>query len=283
MSNSKSSAGFMLALIVALFFLAAAAFGLTWLFGMHTVSAENGEEVVLIDKPFFFGHKGVRDTVMKTGDRSLEFYSTTAIPVVVTPVTKSMQFENLSTKDGTFLDFDTSITVSVTDSRNLIGTKGEQWFENSLQKPWISTFRELVKAYTVDELLQDRTVMPNIEAELLDTLNQRATFDKLAIKISDFNMGQGRPNKVVVAQMDESAREVQAATTHAKAKLAQDARKEAELARGEADKAYAGKMNYTPEQVVQLSAINAYSEACKTGNKCIIMAPGAIPAITVGK
>lgn len=286
MSKKEDSlgTGFWIGLVIALAVVGAIAFGLTWAFGMHTVAADNGEEVVLVDKPFFWGHKGVRDYVLKTGDRQLEWYSTTAIPVVITPVSLNMPFENLSTKDGTFLDFDTSITVTVTDSKNLIGTKGAAWFENSLQKPWIATFRNLVKLYTVDQLLQDPAIMPLIEDQLLATLNDRAREDKLAIKISDFNMGQGKPNKVVVNQMDESAREVQAATTHAKAKIAQEARKAAEVARGEADSAYAAKMGYSPEQVVQMAAINAYSEACKQeGAKCVIMAPGANPVIGLGK
>lgn len=258
-------------------------FALFWMFGTRSVTADNGEEVVLIDKPYFFGDKGVRPGVMKTGDRQIVWWTTDAVGVIVTPVTQTMQFDNLSTKDGTFLDFDTSITIRVTDARGLIASKGAAWFENSLAKPWMSTFRELIKQYTVEELLQDTTTMVNIEAALLKTLNDRANTDGLAVTISDFNMGQGRPNKVVIAQMDETAREVQATTTHNKAKIAQDARKLSEQARGEADKAYAGKMDYTPEQVIQIAAINAYAKACETGNKCVIMAAGANPGVNIGK
>ncbi|MNV64892.1 FtsH protease regulator HflK [compost metagenome] len=195
-----------------------------------------------------------------------------------------MQFDNLSTKDGTFLDFDTSITYRVTDARGLIASKGVAWFENSLAKPWMSTFRELIKQYTVADLLQDTTIMVKIEADLLKTLNDRAKADGLAVTISDFNMGQGRPNKVVIAQMDETSRSVQAATTWQKEELAQGARQKSEEARGEADKAYAGKMHYTPEQVIQIAAINAYAKACEAdGAKCVIMAQGATPVIGLGK
>jgi regulator of protease activity HflC (stomatin/prohibitin superfamily) len=221
---------------------------------------------------------------MKTGDRQIVWWTTDAVGVVVTPVTKTMQFDNLSTKDGTFLDFDTSITIRVTDARGLIASKGREWFANSLAKPWMSTFRELIKQYTVEQLLQDTTTMVKIEAALLQTLNDRADSDKLAVTISDFNMGQGRPNKTVIAQMDETSRAVQAATTWAKEELAQKARQKAEESRGEADKAYAAKMNYTPEQVIQIAAINSYSKACETaGTNCVIMAQGAAPVIGIGK
>lgn len=283
--NMKKQRGSALAgLLMAVLVIVVVGYGLLWVFAKHSIVAENGMEVVVFDKPYFWGHEGVRPETLKAGTRSVEWFTTTGIPVAITPVTKSLQFDNLSTKDGTFLDFDTAITVTVTNPKNLIGTKGELWFENSLQKPWISAFRELIKQYTVDELLQDRTVMPKIEDALLSTLNDRAVKDKLDIKISDFNMGQGRPNKVVVAQMDESARAVQAATTWAKEELAQGARQKAEEARGEADKAYASKMGYSPEQVVQMAAITAYSKACeKDGAKCVIMAPGANPVIGLGK
>lgn len=259
-------------------------YALFWMFGTRSVTADNGEEVVLIDKPYFFGDKGVRPGTMKTGDRQIVWWTTDAVGVVVTPVTQTMQFENLSTKDGTFLDFDTSITIRVTDARGLIASKGRDWFANSLAKPWMSTFRELIKLYTVEQLLQDTTVMVKIEAALLKTLNDRAVADNLAVTISDFNMGQGRPNKVVIAQMDETSRAVQAATTWAKEEAAQTARKASETARGDADSAYALKMGYSPEQVVQMAAITTYSEACKKeGAKCVIMAPGANPVIGLGK
>jgi regulator of protease activity HflC (stomatin/prohibitin superfamily) len=278
--RGNALAGLLLAVIVILVI----GYGLLWVFGTRSVTADNGEEVVLIDKPYWFGDKGVRPTTMKTGDRQIVWWTTDAFGVVVTPVTQTMKFEDLSTKDGTFLDFDTSITIRVTDARGLIASKGQKWFENSLAKPWMSTFRELIKLYTVEELLQDTTVMVKIEAALLKTLNDRVVADGLAVTISDFNMGQGRPNKLVIAQMDETSRAVQAATTWAKEQAAQIARKAAETARGDADSAYALKMGYSPEQVVQMAAITAYSKACeKDGAKCVIMAPGATPVIGLGK
>lgn len=253
---------------------------LVWFFGMRFITAENGHEVVLVDRPYFFGHEGVRETTLKPGSRSHEWKSTVGIPVIVTPQAMSVKFEDLSTRDGTFLDFDTSIQVQVTNARRLIATKGERWFENNLLKPWTSTFRDLVKVYTVDELLTKPEIMADMEDKLLKILNERAAQDGLDIKISDFNMGQGRPNASVIAQMDETSREVQAKITYDKAEAAQLSRKKSEEARGEADKAYAAKLGYSQEQVVQLEAIKAYAATCAT-SKCIIMAPGATPTIGV--
>lgn len=282
MNKQRGSAG--VGALLGLIVIVVVVYAAFWLFGTRSVTADNGEEVVLIDKPYFFGDKGVRPTTMKTGDRQIVWWTTDGVGVAVTPVTHSMQFDNLSTKDGTFLDFDTSITFRVTDARGLIASKGAKWFENSLAKPWMSTFRELIKLYTVEQLLQDTTTMVSIEEALLKTLNDRAKADGLAVTISDFNMGQGRPNKSVIGQMDETARAVQAATTWAKEELAQGARQKSEEARGEADKAYAAKMNYSPEQVIQLAAINAYAKACEAdGAKCVIMAQGATPVIGLGK
>lgn len=281
-AKQRGSAG--LGLLGVLFIVVVIVFLGTWFGFMKYIVAENGQEVVLVDSPYFFGREGVREQVIKPGHREHVWRTTKGISVTVTPQTISMKFDDLSTKDGTFLDFDTSIQVQVINSQRLIASKGVKWFENSLQKPWTSTFRDLVKTYSVDELLTKPEIMADMEAKLLKTLNDRAVSDQLDIKISDFNMGQGRPNKVVIAQMDESSREVQAAVTYAKAKIAQDARKASEIARGDADIAYANKMNYSPEQVVQMAAIKAYSEACnRDGAKCVIMAPGTNPVIGLSK
>jgi len=61
-------------------FLAVLGFFLTWLLFMHTEVAEPGQELVIVDKPYFFGHEGVRAETVKEG-RVLLFRTSTVVPV----------------------------------------------------------------------------------------------------------------------------------------------------------------------------------------------------------
>lgn len=251
-----------------------------WVFFKHSIIAENGQEVVLVDRPYFWGAEGVRPYTLKSGSRSVEWLTTVGIPVNVLPERIELPFEDLPTKDNYLLDYTTSIQVRVTDARQLIQTKGEKWFDNNLMAPWQSTFRDLAKSYTMSQLLSDATVAADIEKALLQTLNDRAKADGLNVIITDFNMGRGRPNDKVVDQLDETAAEQQRSVTLVAKEAAEIQRKKAEKARAEADKEYADKMGYTAEQSLQVNAIKAYSDACAKST-CVIMAPGAMPNISV--
>jgi regulator of protease activity HflC (stomatin/prohibitin superfamily) len=253
-----------------------------WATFQYSVITENGYESVIVDRPYFWGHEGVRPETQKSGTRSREWNTTIAIPVQMTPQTIPMQFDDLPTSDNILLDFSTSIQVQVTDARKLIQNKGEEWFNNNLRQPWSSSFRDQTKAHTMTEIMTDPKVAAEMEKNLLVELNDRAKKDGISVIITDFNMGRGRPNEDVLSQMNKTAAEQQRAKTMDATDQAEIKRKKAEGSRADADQEYANKMKYTPEQVIQLAAINAYATACESkGASCIIMAPGANPGINV--
>jgi len=283
--NMKKQRGSAVAgLIAAIAVILVIGYVLCWVFLKHSIVAENGVEVVIVDKPYFWGHEGVRKETLKPGSRSVEWRTTDGIEVPITPLTVQMQFEDLPTSDNVLLDFSTSLQVQVTDARELIVTKGANWFANNLQQPWSSEFRDQTKAHTMKEIMTDPKVAALMEKNLLEALTKRAATDGIAVRITDFNMGRGKPNPAVQEKLDATAAEQQRSTTLDATIVAEGKRATSEAARALADKAYADAMNYSPEQVVQLAAINAYAEACKKeGTNCVIMAPGANPVIGVGK
>lgn len=277
----RSTGNIFASMFLVLFALLLGGYAFVWFFFQHSIITENGYETVIVDRPYFWGREGVRPETQKTG-RQREWNTTIGIPVSMTPQTIQMQFDDLPTKDNILLDFNTSIQVKVTDAHRLIATKGENWFDNNLRQPWSSAFRDLTKTYTMTEIMTSPSVAAEMETQLLRLLNDRAKKDALDVTVTDFNMGRGRPNQEVLAQMNNTAAEQQRSKTMVASEEAETKRKASEIARAEADKAYGLKMNYTTDQIIQLAAINSYAEACKSsGTQCIIMAPGANPGINI--
>lgn len=250
-----------------------------WFGGFHSIKTEPGYQTVVVDQPFF-GDGGVRAKPLDPG-RMVAFRTTHGIPVQVTPVTYPLQFGDLPTKDNSLLNFQTSIQVKVIDPVRLIDKFGENWYENNISRPFTSSFRDITKNYSMTQIMSDSRTAGEMEQKLIDTMNAKVKADGIPVEIMDFNMGQGRPNEEVVDQMNQTIAQQQASKTYAEAKIAQEQRKESEIARAVADKAYADKMNFTPEQIIQLESINKYSAACAKSS-CVIMSGGAVP-ITLAK
>lgn len=247
-----------------------------YLFFMHSVVTEAGYETVMVDRPYF-GKGGVRPVALTEG-RSMEFKTSIGVPVNMKPETIPVRFTDLPTKDNSLLDFETSIQVKVTDSVLLVSKFGNDWFENNLRRPYESTFRDLSKAYNMTEIISSQTTAADIETQLLDKLNAKVKKDGLPVVVLDFSMGQGRPNAEVVAQMDKTIAAQQASRTYSELDAAEKNRKKSEASRAEADQAYADKMGYSPEQMLQLEAIREYSKACSVqGSSCVIMNGGSVP------
>lgn len=264
--------GRLLAALLALSVVGLAAF---FIFFVRSITVEAGHEVVIFDRPYWFGNEGVRQEPLRKG-RTLVWPTSYGVAVDVTPKAYPVKFNDLPTGDNSLLDFNTTIQVKVLDSVKLITEFREEWFQNNLQRPYEAAFRDISKEYTMTQIMSDPNVSREIESKLLKILNEKAKADGIPVVVMDFNMGQGRPNDEVVTQMNETVAQEQAAKTFQKAKAAQDARKASEESRAAADKAYADKMNYTPEQLVQLRAIDKYSEAC-IKSTCVVMANGAVP------
>lgn len=242
---------------------------------VKSITVEAGHEAVIFDRPYVFGNEGPRAEPLRNG-RMLVWPSTYGVEVDMTPRTYPVMFNDLPTSDNSLLDFNTTIQVKVLDSVKLISHFREEWFQNNIQRPYEAAFRDISKEYTMTQIMSSPAVSREIESKLLKILNDKVKADGIPVVVMDFNMGQGRPNPEVVTQMNETVAQEQAAKTFQKTKAAQDARKASEQSRAEADKAYADKMHYTPEQLVQLRAIDKYSEACAKST-CVIMANGAMP------
>lgn len=248
---------------------------LNWLFLMHTEVVNPGKQLVINDKPYFFGHEGVRPQPITEG-RILLWRTSTATEVNMTVQTITEVLDDFSDANSVLLDFETAIQFRYTDSVKLVSKFGPDWYAHNLQAPYRQIVREAVKKREMNKLMTDPAVANEVDAEVTEKIKQIVKDEGLPIVILNVTLGRAKPNAKVLEQMNETAAKQQLRRTIEQSTLAEYDRKKEQIAKAEADNAYRNAMNLTPEMFVQLEQIRRYADACsQKGATCVIGLPSA--------
>ena len=248
--------------------------------GCHSVAPNAGQEAVLIQKPWVFGHGGVVTTPVKAG-QSWVAVTTQAVYVTMVPQQHGIHFDDLMSSDGVPLDFDAVVRLQVTDSVSLIQNFGQKWFENNVQAEFANRVRQAVRKHGMNETAIQTTAVDAIDAEVSKSLVDYIAQAKLPLKLIDVTVGRANPPDSIKSQRIDTAAQEQRANTEKQRKLAEDQRKEAELARAASDNAYRNALGMSSEQFIQLEAIHAQREICLKGG-CTLIMGGSTPLVNVG-
>ena len=252
--------------------------GITWLFFMHTETVEPGHHLVINDKPYFFGHEGVRPQPLTEG-RILLFRTSSTESVRMTPQSTPIKVDDFSSKDNILLDFETTVQWKVTDAVSLVKNFGAtDWLNNNLRNQYLSLVRDSVKKYAMSDMMSDIATAQEIDNEVTDGIRKLVAEEKLPVIIMNVSLGRAKPNESVLQQMNDTAAQQQRQKTLVAATQAEKQREQEQIAKARADNAYRNAMNLSPEQFIQLEAIKRYSEACSKST-CVI---GQVP-ITLAK
>lgn len=231
----------------------------------HGVMPDADEESVLIAKPWFFGHGGVDNEPVTTGCTWC-FWSTSSETFKITPQRYDENFDDIFSNDNTPLDFSSYIVIQIMQGRSpiLLKNYGVHWYKNNIQVPYRNFTREEVSKYSPFDLISNREVLVNIDAEVLrkmnDYLANLSSNKEFPITIKSITTGAARPNKDQLDEMNATAASIQKTKTQERNKEMENARAEAERARAEADKAYMTSMNISPAQFIELKYIEMIAQ-----------------------
>lgn len=246
----------------------------------HTISTETAEVTVIVDKPYLLGHGGVRPEPQKTG-RGWYFISTEGYDFPTSPFKVGETFDDLSTSKNNFIDYNSNLTLQITDAVKLYQSFGGEWYKNSLQAAYQKIVRDVVRQYTFDDIMTNPTTQTEI-----DNIIQTKTSDyikqyNIPVRLIDVSLGKATPNEVVKDEMNRTAAETQRFKTLEQTVRAEEKRAESEQKRALADNSYRNQMGLNTEEFVKLKYIEEFSSACKysTAN-CII---GTVPSVIAGK
>lgn len=250
---------------------------LALLTGCGTANPGAGYEAVLIAKPMIFGHGGIDPEPVRAG-RSIIAMTTEDIYVDMRPQQFQAHFDDLMSSDGVPLDFDAIVRLQVTDSVKLISKFGTEWYHSNVEKELANRLRQAVRKHGMNETAISTTAIDAIDSEVSSAMEQYIKSSDLPVRLIQITVGKANPPDSIKNQRVETAAQQQRILTEGQKKLAEDARKSAELSRAEADNAYRQAMQLSPEQFLALERIKMQRDVCG-GGKCVFINGNATPII----
>jgi regulator of protease activity HflC (stomatin/prohibitin superfamily) len=252
--------------------------------GCTTYGPDAGHEVVLIKKPWFFGHGGVVDEPVQTG-RSFAAITTRGIDVNMQPAKFETTMDDTMTSDGVPVTFHAISVLQVTDSVKLIRNFGPNWYTNNVEEPFKTMVRQAVRKRGMNETAISTTALDAIDAEIKTDLAAFLVDKALPVKLVTMTVGRANPPDSIKHQRIETATQEQRIQTEKQTKLAEDQRMAAEQSRANADNAYREAMHLSPEQFIQLETIKMQGIVCGPQGKatCTFIQNGATPVYNLNR
>lgn len=239
--------------------------------GCTHVSVDPGNVGVMIEKPMIFGHGGIDDQIVTPG-LSYAALTTDYVEVVMVPMTIDEYFKDAMPKDNNPIEYHAALRFQVTDAVKIVKQFGSpwhdmgggvwlpEWYTRSVQRTFQTMNRDQVRSYSMPDLALSNEAVARVE---LDLTNEMATYvDKigLPIKILGVTLGKISPSSDILHAYNETGVQQQRAKTEHQRKLAEDARKEAEVSRALADRAYQDSMGMNTDQYIRLQTVKMCSE-----------------------
>jgi regulator of protease activity HflC (stomatin/prohibitin superfamily) len=259
-----------------------ALFPVALLAGCSVYSPDAGHEVVLVEKPWIFGHGGVDPNPVKTG-RTFAAVTTEGVDVYMQPQRFEADLPDTMTSDGVPISFHAIVTLQVIDSVALIKNFGPNWYKNNIEQPFGQFVRQTVRQHGMNETAISSTAIDAIDAQIRADLDDFIKAKQLPVRLVTMTVGRANPPDAIKNQRIETATQEQRVQTEKQIKLAEDQRKSAEEARAAADNAYRQAIGLSPEQYVQLKRIEMELKVCQDGKCTFIENAGAMPALNVGR
>jgi regulator of protease activity HflC (stomatin/prohibitin superfamily) len=246
--------------------------------GCSRFSPDAGHEIVIVEKPIFFGHGGIDPEPVKVG-LTFGAFTSSGVDVYMQPQKFETELSDTMTSDGVPITFHAIMVLQVTDSVSLIKNFGPDWYANNLQEPFRTMVRQAVRKRGMNETAISTTALDAIDEEIRDALLKFITDKSLPVKLVTMTVGKANPPDSVKHQRIETATQEQRIQTEKQKKLAEDQRLQAEQSRANADNAYRESMHLSPEQFIQLETIKMQAQVCGDTGKanCTFIQNGATP------
>lgn len=237
-----------------------------------------GMQTVVVDTPVLFGTGGVREKALEPGSQWI-WRSTTTIPVDPKPIVIPKSIDDFVSVDNILLDFESTVTVQVTDWPKMIQSYGTEWWKNNLERPYIAMVREQVKQRSMKDMMSDSNTAKMVDDNLTREMEAKVKELRLPVRIVEISLGRAKPNPEILKQMNETAAQQQRLLTLEQSRLAELKRKDEQTAKAEADNAYRNSIGLNVDEFVQLRLADKMVEACQSAKECVLLPPGTAAVV----
>jgi regulator of protease activity HflC (stomatin/prohibitin superfamily) len=220
-----------------------------------------GQETVLVMKPLIFGHGGVDPTPVSTGSTWC-VWTTEEKTFDITPITITEDFVNMIPSDNTPVSFSTYLKTQVIKGRTpeLYSLFSEEWYKHSLQASFRTMVRDKACAFKMFDLASKREISAQLERDIFKDISEYASKLKLPVEILQVSIGAITPPEQVLTETKLTAAQNQSILTQNARADAEFARKQAEINKAIADKAYKTEMGMTIQEYLSLRHLEIEKE-----------------------
>lgn len=227
-------------------FLAALTMTLT---SCYRVQPDGDQESVLVYKPYLFGHGGVDDVPVAAG-ATWCVWTTDHVDFNITPQTLTEEFDNMIPSDNTPVSFSAYLKVKVKkgETPNLYKNFGINWYANSIQATFRTLVREKACVYKMFDLASKREISAKLEQEIFVFISDYVKKINLPVEVMQVSIGAITPPEQVLTETKLTAAQNQSKLTQTARADAETFRKQAEINKAIADKAYMQEMGMSIDQ-----------------------------------
>lgn len=227
----------------------------------HSVSVGGGQEAVLIEQPIIFGHGGVDDSPVSSGQTWVA-PSTSDVIYDITPILHTEDFPNMTTRDHNTVSFSAYLKIQIRQGQTPYLHKNfrKEWYENNIKEVFRTLIRNKCSEHDMFALTSDRTIIEKMQTEILKEIQDYVAKLKMPLDILDLQIGQATPPDEVLKETHLTAAQNQNKLTQDARGLAEVARKDADIKKAQADLAYMNAMGMTVSQYLQLRQLEIEKE-----------------------
>lgn len=186
------------------------------------------------------------------------------------PLTVQVPFDDLATNDNNLLDFNSSITLKITNATQLVAF-GDDWFKNNILNQYMSMVRRIVMNESFTKIMSDSNVNRKLDDAITLGLAELIARYKLPVVAVEVSLGKAKPNAEIVTQMNLTAAEQQRQKTLEQQQISEALRVKSETTRAQADNAYRNNIGFSVTEYVELQKAQIMADACKVSKSCVVI------------
>lgn len=227
----------------------------------YRVKPNGDEESVLVSKPYLFGHGGVLDEPVNSGATWVAM-TTDHIEFKIIPTNYVEEFDIVMTKDNTPVGTYVNVTLQIEKGKTALLYKnfGSKWYDNSISPSLRTNVRNQFSKYELFDLSSKRQTSVLIQTFLIDYLNKKIKELNMPVKVIDIAIASITPPDEVLEETKKTAAHNQEIYSQTQRALAETARKQAEINKAIADKAYQNQMNMSTQEYLSLRHLEIEKE-----------------------
>jgi regulator of protease activity HflC (stomatin/prohibitin superfamily) len=248
----------------------------------NLVAVDDGEEAVLVKKPWFIGEGG---TVMEahTGSAWVA-WSTEGYRYNLRPKRYTISFNDITSNDNVPMSIEATAVLRIKrgESPVLHNRFGKEWYENNVEHQFAAFVRNVVRQNDHISLVSDEATTLRGQDKIKENLIAYIEGEDMPVIVDSVILGRAVPPKAILEQIAATAAQSERKRTEANRAEAENARAAAETAKAKADNAYMEAMDFSPEQYIAMRQLEIEREKVELvrdkQNVHIIMQSGSGPA-----